>query len=111
MIMLDSSFWQSDMSTQKSHMMCLKKYNEDDSCIYIEVASKDFHKQRQVTDKFTIQANIVVLPVKVPFNNGTDWQYIVCYQVDRETMVLLDHCWCRNPYMYKMLGCTFKLIF
>ena len=23
--MLDSSFWQSDMSTQKSHMMCLKK--------------------------------------------------------------------------------------
>ena len=85
-------------------MSCLK-------FIYIEVASKDFHKQRQVTDKFTIQANIVVLSVKVPFNNGKDWQYIVSYQVDRETMVLLDRCWYRKPYMYKMLGCTFKLIF
>ena len=79
--------------------------------IYVEVGSKDFHKQRQVTDKFIIQANIVVLSIKVSCNNGNDWQNIVSYLVDRETMVLLDHCWCRKPYMYKMLACTFKLIF
>ena len=72
--------------------------------IHIKVASKDFHKQRQVTDKFMIHANNILYSAKVPCNNGKDWQYIVRYQVDRETMVLLDHRWCRKPYMYKMLG-------
>ena len=41
--------------------------------IHIEVASKDCHKQRLVTDKFTIHANNVVLSVKVSCNNGKDW--------------------------------------
>ena len=39
----------------------------------IEVASKDFHKQRQITDIFTIDVNKVVLSDKVPCNNGKDW--------------------------------------
>ena len=72
--------------------------------IHIEVESRDFHKQRHVTDKFTIYANNVVLSVKGSCNNGKDWLHIVSYQVDQETMVLLDHRWCRKPCMYNMLG-------
>ena len=52
-----------------------------------QVASKDFHKQRQITDTFTIIVNKVVLSDKVPCNNGKDWWYIVGYQVDRETII------------------------
>ena len=55
----------------------------------IEVASKDFHKQRQITDIFTIDVNKVVLSDKVPCNNGKDWRYIVGYQVDGETIMPL----------------------
>ena len=43
----------------------------------IEVASKDFHKQRQITDIFTIDVNKVVLSDKVSCNNGKDWRYTV----------------------------------
>ena len=43
----------------------------------IEVASKDFYKQRQITDIFTINVKKVVLSDKVPCNNGKDWRYIV----------------------------------
>ena len=71
--------------------------------INIEVASKDFHKQWQVTDNPTIHANNIVLSVKVSCNNGHYWQYIVSYQVDRKTMVLSDHRWCSKPYIHKML--------
>ena len=39
----------------------------------IEVASKDFHKQRQITDIFTTDVNKVVLSDKVPCNIGKDW--------------------------------------
>ena len=52
----------------------------------IEVAYKDFHKQGQVTDIFTIDVNKMVLSDKVPCNNGKDWRYIVGYQVDWETI-------------------------
>ena len=55
----------------------------------IEVASKDFHKQRQITDILTIDVNKVVLSEKVPCNNGKDWRYIVGYQVDGETIIPL----------------------
>ena len=55
----------------------------------IEVASKNFHKQRQITDIFTIDVNKVVLSDKVPCNNGKNWRYIVGYQVDRETIIPL----------------------
>ena len=55
----------------------------------IEVASKDFHKQRQITDVFTINVKKVVLSDKVPCNNGKDWCYIEGYQVDGETIIPL----------------------
>ena len=55
----------------------------------IEVASKYFHKQRQITDIFTIYVNEAVLSDKVPCNNGKDWPYIVGYQVDGETIIPL----------------------
>ena len=45
----------------------------------IEVASKDFHKERQITDISTIDVNKVVLSDKVSCNNGKDWRYIVGY--------------------------------
>ena len=55
----------------------------------IEVASKDFHKQRQITDIFTFDVNKVVLSDKMPCNNGKDWRYIVGYQVYGETIISL----------------------
>ena len=55
----------------------------------IGVASKDFHKQRRITDIFTIDVNKVVLSDKVPCNNGKDWRHIAGYQVDGETIIPL----------------------
>ena len=55
----------------------------------IEVASKDFHKHRQITDIFTIDVNKMVLSDKVPCNNGKGWPYIVGYQVDIKTIMAL----------------------
>ena len=54
-----------------------------------EVASKDFHKQRQITDLFKIVANKLVLSDKVSCNNGKDWWYIVDYEVDGKTIISL----------------------
>ena len=54
-----------------------------------EVASKDFHKQRQITDILTIDVNKVMVSDKVSCNNGKDWWYIAVYQVDGETIMLL----------------------
>ena len=53
----------------------------------IEVASKDFHEQRQITDTFTIDVNKVLLSDKVPRNNGKDWRYVLGYQVDAKTIM------------------------
>ena len=47
-----------------------------------EVTAKDFYKQRQITDIFTIDINRVVVSGKVSCNNGKDCRYIVGYQVD-----------------------------
>ena len=55
----------------------------------IGVASKDFHKQRRITDIFTIDVNKVVLSDKVLCNNGKDWRHIAGYQVDGETIIPL----------------------
>ena len=55
----------------------------------IELASKDFHKQRHINDMFMTDVNKVVLSDKVPCNNGKDWWYIVGYQVDGETIISL----------------------
>ena len=47
-----------------------------------EVTAKNFYKQRQITDIFTIDMNKVVVSDKVSCNNGKDCHYIVGYQVD-----------------------------
>ena len=47
-----------------------------------EVTAEDFYGQRQITDKFTIDVNKVVVSDKAPCNNGKDCRYIVGYQVD-----------------------------
>ena len=47
-----------------------------------EVTKKNFYRQRQITDIFTIDVNKVVVSDKVWCNNGKDYRYIVGYQVD-----------------------------
>ena len=47
-----------------------------------EFATKDFYKQRQITDIFTIDINKLVVSDKVPCNNGKNYRYIAGYQVD-----------------------------
>ena len=64
------------------------------------VASKDFHKQRQITDIFTIDVNKVVLSDKVTCNNGKDWRYIVGYQVDGEAITPLIMKMPKNIFSY-----------
>ena len=76
----------------------------------IEVASKDFYGQRQITDIFTIDVNQVVLSDKVPCNNGKDWRYIVGYQVDGETFIpllikRLKNIQCHLIFLRKHNGC------
>ena len=53
-----------------------------------EAASNDFDKQKQVTDIFTININTGVSE-RVSCKNGKDWRYIVDYQVDGKTIILL----------------------
>ena len=47
-----------------------------------EVTTKDFYRQRQITDIFTMNVNKVVVSDKVSCNNGKDCRYILGYQVD-----------------------------
>ena len=54
-----------------------------------EVASKEFLKQRQVTNIFIIDVKKVVVSDKMLHNNRKDWRYIVGYQVFEETMIPL----------------------
>ena len=65
-----------------------------------EVASKDFYKQRQITDILTIDVTRVVLSDKVPCNNGKDWRYIVGYQVDGKTIIPLFIKMSQNIFSY-----------
>ena len=67
-----------------------------------EIASKDFHKQRQIIDIFLINANKVMLSEKTSCNNGKDWWYIVGYQVDGEK---LYHCLSGHPKTYLSMAC------
>ena len=66
----------------------------------IEVASKKFQKQRQITDIFTIDVNKVVLSDKVSCKNGKGWRYIVDYQVDSETIIPLFIKMSKNIFNY-----------
>ena len=53
-----------------------------------EVADKDFYKQIQITDIFTIDVNKVVVFDKVSCNNRKDCCYNVDYDVDGELLPL-----------------------
>ena len=53
-----------------------------------EVTTKDFHRQRQITDLLTMDVNKVVVSDKVPYNNGKDCRYIVGYQVNEALIPL-----------------------
>ena len=52
-----------------------------------ELTTKDFYRQRQITDIFTIDVNKVVVPNKLLCNNGKDCHCIVGYQVDGEAII------------------------
>ena len=65
-----------------------------------EVTSKDFHKQIQITDIFTIDVNKVALSDKVSCNNRKDWWYIVGYQVDGETVIPMFIKTPKNTFSY-----------
>ena len=47
-----------------------------------EATTKDFYRQRQITDIFTIDVNKVVISDSVTCNNGKECRYMVGYQVD-----------------------------
>ena len=47
-----------------------------------EVTTKDFYKQRQITDIFTLDVNKMVVSDKVSCNNRKECRYIVGYQAD-----------------------------
>ena len=51
------------------------------------LTTKDFYRQRQITNIFTIDVNKVVVPDKLLCNNGKDCRCIVGYQVDGETII------------------------
>ena len=53
------------------------------------MVSKDFHKQRKITDIFTIDVKKFDLPDGVLCINGKDWWCIIGYQVDGETIILV----------------------
>ena len=55
----------------------------------MEIACKEFNKQRQVTDIFKIYVNKVVVSEKVQWNNRKDHRYFLGYQVDEETITPL----------------------
>ena len=53
-----------------------------------EVTTKDFYGQRQITNRFTIDVNRVVISKKVSCNNRKDCRYLVGYQVDGGLILL-----------------------
>ena len=63
----------------------------------IEVASKDFHKQRWITDIFMINVKKVVVSDKEPCNNGNDWRHIEAVKYMRKQ---LYHCLSRCLKIY-----------
>ena len=68
-----------------------------------EIASKDFYKQKQLTDIFTIDVNKVVVSDKVSCNDGKNWRYIVGYQVHGETIIPLLIKTPKNIFSYGVL--------
>ena len=57
-----------------------------------EIASKDIHKQTQLTDILIVNGKKFVLSYRVSCNNGKDWWYIVDYEKDGETNQKIISC-------------------
>ena len=55
----------------------------------VTIASKDFYKQKQVTDIFTLESSKVVVSDKVSCNNGKDWKYMIGYHSKNTIIPLL----------------------
>ena len=53
----------------------------------IQVTSKDFYKQRPITDMLKSDVNKIVVSVKVSCNDGENGHYIIGYRVDGETII------------------------
>ena len=49
---------------------------------------KEFNRQRQISDIFTIDVNKVLVFEKVPCNNERDHRFIIGYKVNKETIMV-----------------------
>ena len=49
---------------------------------------KEFNRQRQISDIFTIDLNKVLVSEKAPCYNGKDHRLIIGYKVDEETIMV-----------------------
>ena len=67
-----------------------------------KVTIKDFYKQGQITNIFTIDVNKVVDSDKVSCNHGKGCYYIVAFQVDRALIPLLIKT-AKNIFSYGVL--------
>ena len=54
-----------------------------------EVMQKEFNRQRQISDIFTIDVNKVVVSEKVPRDNLKDHRSIINYKVNKEIIIPL----------------------
>ena len=52
-----------------------------------EILSRDFHKQKQVTDILRINVRKVMLSDRVSCSHGKNWRYIVSYQEGDEKII------------------------
>ena len=66
-----------------------------------EVPVKDFYRQRQITNIFTIDVNKVMVSDKVSCNNGKDCCYIADYEVYRALIPLFI----KMPKIYLAMVC------
>ena len=73
--------------------------------VQIEITSKDFYKQKHVTDIFMINVNTVVVSDKVSCNNGKEWWYIAGVYVDGKTIISLFPKTPKKIFSYGMLQC------
>ena len=69
-----------------------------------EVTAKDFYKQRQITDIFTIDVNKLVVSDKVSCNNEKHCRYIVGYQVAKALIPLFI----KTPKKHLVMACHNK---
>ena len=65
-----------------------------------EVMQKEFNRQKQISDIFTVDVNKVVVSEKVPFNIEKDHRYIIGYKVNEEAIIPLFIKTRKNIFQY-----------